>query len=94
MTHIFIVNPNAGNQTFADDLRRKLLDIKGLNYFVFNTRYAGNETEIIKEIQKIFEEEKKAKKEMFLAQKRYLEAKARREAAKKEADDKKDDRRI
>lgn len=37
------------------------------------------------------EEEKKAKKEMFLAQKRYLEAKARREAAKKEADDKKDD---
>ena len=51
MTHIFIVNPNAGNQTFADDLRRKLLDIKGLNYFVFNTRYAGNETEIIKEIQ-------------------------------------------
>ena len=58
MTHIFIVNPNAGNQTFADDLRRKLLDIKGLNYFVFNTRYAGNETEIIKEIQKIFEDEK------------------------------------
>ena len=58
MTHIFIVNPNAGNQTFADDLRRKLLDIKGLNYFVFNTRYAGSDTEIIKEIQKIVEDEK------------------------------------
>ena len=58
MTHIFIVNPNAGNKTFADDIRRKLSDIKGLNYFVFNTRYAGNEIEIIKDIQKIFENEK------------------------------------
>lgn len=58
MTHIFIVNPYAGKLTFADDLRKKLAEIKGLNYFVFNTRCAGNETELVKEIQKIFENEK------------------------------------
>lgn len=36
------------------------------------------------------EEEKKAKKEMFLAQKRYMEAKARREAAAKKENDPED----
>lgn len=58
MTHIFIVNPFAGQKTFADDLRTKLDSIKGLNYFVFNTRYAGNETELVEKIQHIFEGEK------------------------------------
>lgn len=58
MTHIFIVNPFAGRKTFADDLRTKLANIKGLNYFVFNTRYAGNETELVAKIQHIFEGEK------------------------------------
>ena len=58
MKHIFIVNPYAGKRIFADDLRRKLSGITGLDYFVFNTRYAGNETEIIKDIQNIFENEK------------------------------------
>lgn len=58
MTHIFIVNPYAGQKTFADDLRTKLVGIKGLNYFVFNTRYAGYETELVQKIQRIFEGEK------------------------------------
>ena len=40
MTHIFIVNPFAGNNTFADDLRTKLASMQNINYFVFNTRYA------------------------------------------------------
>ena len=57
MIHIFIVNPYAGQKTFADDLRSKLKNIKGLNYFVFNTRYAGYETEIVKDILNIFEDE-------------------------------------
>ncbi len=58
MTHIFMVNPFAGAQTFADDLRTKLSTIKGLDYFVFNIRYAGYETALVKKIQHIFEGEK------------------------------------
>ena len=58
MTHIFIVNPFAGNNTFADDLRTKLSSMKNINYFVFNTRYAGYETELVKKVLNIFENEK------------------------------------
>ena len=58
MIHIFIVNPYAGKGAFADDLRLKLSRIEGLNYFVFSTRYKGHETELVKEIQDIFENEK------------------------------------
>lgn len=58
MTHIFIINPFAGNKTFADDLRTKLDAMSGLKYFVFNTRYVGYETELVKKIQHIFEGEK------------------------------------
>lgn len=58
MIHIFIINPFAGNKTFADDLRTKLSTIADLNYFVFNTRYAGYETELVKKIQHIFKGEK------------------------------------
>ncbi len=57
MTHIFIINPFAGRKTFADDLRTKLDGIKGLNYFVFNTRSKGYETELVKKIQNIFDGE-------------------------------------
>lgn len=57
MTHIFIVNPYAGNKTFADGLREKLKNIPNFNYFVFNTRCAGNETELVKRILHIFENE-------------------------------------
>ncbi len=58
MTHIFIINPFAGHQTFADDLRAKLSTIKNLDYFVFNTRYKGYETELVRKILHIFEGEK------------------------------------
>ncbi len=58
MTHIFIINPFAGHQTFADDLRTKLSTIKNLDYFVFNTRYKGYETELVRKILHIFEGEK------------------------------------
>ena len=36
MTHIFIVNPYAGEKTFADDLRRKLKEIKNLSFLIRN----------------------------------------------------------
>ncbi len=58
MTHIFIINPFAGKMTFADDLRTKLESIDNLNYFVFNTRYSGYETELVKKILHIFKGEK------------------------------------
>ena len=54
MLHIFIINPFAGDKTFADDLRTKLSSIEGLDYFVFNTRYAGYETELVRKILHIF----------------------------------------
>lgn len=57
MTHIFIINPFAGRKTFAEDLRTKLTGIKGLDYFVFNTRCKGYETELVRKIQNIFEGE-------------------------------------
>lgn len=58
MTHIFIINPFAGDKTFADDLRTKLDKVKNLDYFVFNTRYKGYETELVRKILHIFEGEK------------------------------------
>lgn len=58
MTHIFIINPFAGNKTFADDLRTKLSNMKDLKYFVFNTRYEGYEAELVRKIRQIFEGEK------------------------------------
>ncbi len=58
MTHIFIINPFAGHKTFADDLRTKLSTMKNLQFFVFNTRYAGYEKVLVQRIRHIFEGEK------------------------------------
>lgn len=58
MVHIFIINPFAGHQTFADNLRAKLSTYEHLDYFVFNTRYEGYEAELVKKIQSVFEGEK------------------------------------
>lgn len=57
MKHIFIVNPYAGNMTFANNLRQQLEKIKGFEYFLFNSRYTGNETELTKKIVHFFPEE-------------------------------------
>ncbi len=59
MLHVFVVNPYAGQKTFADDLRTKLSHIENLKYFVFNTRCAGDESELVRKIQHFFGEEKK-----------------------------------
>ena len=58
MIHIFIINAFAGQQTFADDLRIKLSSYKDLDYFVFNTRYEGYESELVRKILNLFEGEK------------------------------------
>ncbi len=57
MKHIFIVNPYAGSMTFANNLRRQLEKIDGFEYFLFNSRYTGNETELTKKIVQFFPDE-------------------------------------
>ncbi|MGN1171623.1 MAG: diacylglycerol/lipid kinase family protein [Lachnospiraceae bacterium] len=58
MVHIFLINPYAGKRTFADGLRRKLKEIPDFDYFVFNTRHAGEEAELVRKMRNIFEDEK------------------------------------
>lgn len=57
MKHIFIVNPYAGNMTFANNLRQQLDEIKDFEYFLFNSRYTGNETELTEKILHFFPDE-------------------------------------
>lgn len=58
MKHIFIVNPYAGSMTFANNLRLQLEKIDGFEYFLFNSRYTGNETELTKKIVDFFPDER------------------------------------
>ena len=59
MTHIFIVNPSAGkNKNFAEELRGRLEQMKNLDYYIFNTRYAGYESEIVHQVREVFMDEK------------------------------------
>lgn len=57
MKHIFIVNPYAGNMTFANNLRQQLEQMQGFEYFLFHSRYTGNETELARKIIEFFPEE-------------------------------------
>lgn len=57
MKHIFIVNPYAGSMTFANNLRQQLEKMKGFEYFLFNSRYTGNETELTRKIIDFFPQE-------------------------------------
>ena len=57
MKHIFIVNPYAGNMTFANNLRQQLDELKNFEYFLFNSRYTGNETELAEKIVHFFPDE-------------------------------------
>lgn len=58
MTHIFILNPDCAHSRLTDDLRERLSRISGLNYYVFTTRYAGYETEIVRKVLHFFRGEK------------------------------------
>ena len=58
MIHVFIVNPMAGKMDFAEKLRRKISEFKDIDYYIFDTRNAGYEGELINRIQHIFEDEK------------------------------------
>ncbi len=58
MKHIFIVNPYAGNMTFGNNLRLQLEQFKNFEYFLFYSRYTGNDTELTKKIIDFFPDEK------------------------------------
>ena len=58
VTHIFIINPYSGQSSLADDLRESLSRIEGLNYYVFNTRCAGYEKDLVGKILHFFRGEK------------------------------------
>lgn len=58
MIHIFIINHFAGSKDLAKNLRNHLAKKNGLRYFIFNTVRAGFETEIVKKIERYFEDEK------------------------------------
>ncbi|MCR4749621.1 MAG: hypothetical protein K5877_07535 [Lachnospiraceae bacterium] len=58
MIHVFIVNPMAGRMDFAEKLRRNISEFKDIEYYIFDTRNAGYEGELISRIQHIFEDEK------------------------------------
>ena len=58
MTHIFIINPYAGQSSLADDLRDRLSRISGLNYYVFNTRCKGYEKTLVGKVLHFFQGEK------------------------------------
>lgn len=58
MIHIFIINPYAGNQHFTNDLRKKLEQYKEIKYFIFHTRHAGDESELVKRVLRFFDDEK------------------------------------
>lgn len=57
-THVFIVNPVAGMENFAGELRKKLQRIEGLTYYIFSTRHEGYETTIVRQVRELFQEEK------------------------------------
>lgn len=58
MTHIFIINPYSGQSSLAGDLRDRLSRISGLNYYVFNTRCAGYEKDLVGKVLHFFQGEK------------------------------------
>ncbi len=58
MIHVFIINHFAGSKYWAKDLRKHLAEKKDLRYFVFNTVQPGFEGNLVKKMQKYFEDEK------------------------------------
>lgn len=55
---VISINPDCAHSRLTDDLRERLSRISGLNYYVFTTRYAGYETEIVRKVLHFFRGEK------------------------------------
>ena len=57
MVHVFIINPEYNESEFPVRLRETLSGIPDLNYYVFTTGAAGDETQLASTIEDIFEGE-------------------------------------
>ena len=57
MVHVFIVNPEHTAPDFYNELRDRLSRIPDLTYYVFTTGVAGDETELARTVESIFEGE-------------------------------------
>ena len=59
MVHIFIINSHAGNNRFSAGLRRHLAaEHSDLEYYIFHTRKARDERDLMKEILRLFGSQK------------------------------------
>ena len=57
MVHVFIINPKYTHKDFAATLRETLSRLPDINYYVFTTGAAGDESELARTIEEIFEGE-------------------------------------
>ena len=57
MVHVFILNPEYTERSFAEKLRQTLARIPDLTYYVFMTGAAGDETKLASTIEEIFQED-------------------------------------
>lgn len=57
MRHIFIINPYAGRNAFAANLRKELSQFDGFEYLILNIGHKGEEAELMEMIQSYFEDE-------------------------------------
>lgn len=59
MIHIFIINSHAGRNKFSASLRKHLTEkYADLNYYIFHTRKAWDERNLIKEVLNLFSNER------------------------------------
>ncbi|HOO28895.1 MAG TPA: diacylglycerol kinase family protein, partial [Lachnospiraceae bacterium] len=58
MIHIFIINPVAGLRDRSENIRQFLERKHDFSYLVFDTEKEGNETDIVKRMLRLFEDEK------------------------------------
>lgn len=57
MRHIFFINPYAGRNAFAANLRKELSQFDGFEYLILNIGHKGEEAELMEMIQSYFENE-------------------------------------
>ena len=57
MIHIFIINSHAGKNKFSVELRNHLAGRNDIKYYILHTRLEHNETQLVREVMELFEEE-------------------------------------
>ena len=57
MVHVFIINPEIGRESLGELLRSQLEEIPNITYYVFDTRFAGEEQSLVRRIIRLFDQE-------------------------------------